>query len=174
MVDDKINPVTGKKFYYKDSPDAVQKRNDAQMYVDGKYVPKTHPLYKPGRYNTFSDAAFSSLKNYFSSTKGEVYVITNPSWKNWYKIGKAVDAKDRCKSYQTSSPHRDYKLVTSMSFKHRGLAERCAHSLAESMSKKRKNEWFYIENLKKSDFDKFLGIVRYMAEERKNDRISTN
>jgi hypothetical protein len=61
-----------------------------------------------------------------------------------------------------------------MSFKHRGLAERCAHSLAESMSKKRKNEWFYIENLKKSDFDKFLGIVRYMAEERKNDRISTN
>jgi hypothetical protein len=42
------------------------------------------------------------------------------------------------------------------------------------MSKKRKNEWFYIENLKKSDFDKFLGIVRYMAEERKNDRISTN
>ena len=92
---DTINPLTGKKFYYKDSVEAVKKRNDAQMYVDGKYVPKSHPLYKPGKYKTFNDAAFSALQNYETCPKGEVYILKNPAWKDWYKIGKAVDAVDR-------------------------------------------------------------------------------
>ena len=49
-----------------------------------------------------------------------------------------------------------------------------AHSLAEGLCKKRANEWFYIENLGKADFDKLLGIVEYMIEEKiQNDRIST-
>ena len=103
-----------------------------------------------------------------------MYVISNPAWENWYKIGKAVDARDRWNSYQTSSPHRDYVLITSKVVKNRGVAERMAHSLAEGLCKKRANEWFYIENLGKADFDKLLGIVEYMIEEKiQNDRIST-
>ena len=35
--------------------------NDARMYVNGKYIAQSHPLYKPGRYKSFNDAAFSGL-----------------------------------------------------------------------------------------------------------------
>ena len=69
--------------------------NSSRMYVNGKYVSQKHPLYKPGRYKSFNDAAFSSLVNYVLSTEGEVYILKNPAWKNWYKIGKAIESTDR-------------------------------------------------------------------------------
>ena len=93
--------------------------NKLRMFVDGRYVSRTHPLYKPGRYKSFNDAAFSSLVNYVLATEGEVYVLKNPAWSNWYKIGKAIESVDRCNQYQTSSPHRDYEIVTYKKFKHR-------------------------------------------------------
>ena len=146
-----------------------------RMTVNGKYIPKSHPLYKPGKYKSFNDAAFSSLINYVLSTEGEVYILKNPAWKNWYKIGKAIESKDRCNGYQTGSPHRDYELVTYKKFKHRGVAEKMAHSLAEGLSRKRANEWFYIENLGKEDFDKMLGLIDGLIEEKlQNDRTSVN
>jgi DNA-directed RNA polymerase subunit RPC12/RpoP len=149
--------------------------NPRRMYVDGNYISQRHPLYKPGRYKTFNDAAFSSLVNYVLSTEGEVYVLKNPAWSNWYKIGKAIESTDRCNQYQTGSPHRDYEIVTYKKFKHRGVAEKMAHSLAESLSRKRANEWFYIENLGKEDFDKMLGLIDGLIEEKiRNDRTSTN
>ena len=50
-----------------------------------------------------------------------------------------------------------------------------AHSLAESLSRKRLNEWFYIENLGKEDFDKMLGLIDGLIEEKiQNDRTSAN
>tara|TARA_R110001592_G_scaffold15410_1_gene67193 strand:+ start:3159 stop:3806 length:648 start_codon:yes stop_codon:yes gene_type:complete len=151
------------------------KNNPLRMYVDGTYVSRTHPLYKPGRYKTFNDAAFSSLVNYVTAVEGEVYILANPAWKNWYKIGKAVDARDRWNSYQTSSPHRDYVLITSKLVKNRGVAEKMAHSLAESLSRKRANEWFYIENVGKEGFDRMLGLIDGLIEEKiRNDRTSTN
>ena len=151
------------------------KNNPRRMYVNGRYISKKHPLYKPGKYKSFNDAAFSSLINYVLSTEGEVYILKNPAWKNWYKIGKAIESKDRCNGYQTGSPHRDYELVTYKKFKHRGVAEKMAHSLAESLSRKRLNEWFYIENLGKEDFDKMLGLIDGLIEEKiQNDRTSIN
>ena len=149
--------------------------NPRRMYVYSKYVSQKHPLYKPGRYKSFNDAAFSSLVNYVLSTEGEVYVLKNPAWSNWYKIGKAIESTDRCNSYQTGSPHRDYEIVTYKKFKHRGIAEKMAHSLAEGLSRKRANEWFYIENLDKEDFDKMLNLINGLIEEKiQNDRTSAN
>ena len=116
----------------------------AEMYVNGKYVSKTHPLWKPGRYKTFEDAAFSSLKNYKSSKEGEVYIIVNPAWPEWVKIGMAVDAEDRCTSYQTGSPYRDYTLVCSYKAADRRKAESKAHKLIEKHSQDRLGEWFKI------------------------------
>ena len=148
--------------------------NKLQMYVNGKYVSRKHPLYKPGKYKTFSDAAFSSLINYVKCVKGEVYIISNPAWKSWYKIGKAVDSEDRCNGYQTSSPHRDYSIVSKISVSNRGMGEKIAHSLAEGMSRERSNEWFRIENLEEEDFDKFLSLVKTLTEEKVNGGVSTN
>ena len=41
--------------YYKDDPETKRKENNLQMYVNGKYISKSHPLHKPGRYKTFED-----------------------------------------------------------------------------------------------------------------------
>jgi hypothetical protein len=121
---------------------ANPKGNPQRMYVNGKYVPKSHPLYKAGRFKTFEGAAFSSLEGYANTTEGEVYVITNKAWKGWIKVGMAIDAEDRCKSYQTSSPLRDYELKYSQGFKDRRMAETTAHLLCDTVSKERQGEWF--------------------------------
>ena len=140
----KINPKTGKKKYYKDNPEAVRKRDETRMYVNGKEVSKKHPLYKAGRYKSFNDAAFSSFERYEKSKDGYVYAITNPAWEGWVKIGMAVDADDRCKSYQTSSPLRDYKLEHCTYFEDRRKAEQQAHEKAEEITEECGSEWFKI------------------------------
>lgn len=123
------------------SIDAHNKKNTSRMFVNGKYVPKSHPLYKPGRYKGFEEAAFSSLENFKDSLQGEVYVITNPAWPEWVKVGMAVDSEDRIKNYQTSSPFRDYTLVYSYEVDDRRAAEAAAHvRLAKECDNI--NEWF--------------------------------
>ena len=47
----------------------------------------------------------NALRQYNKQKDGYVYVISNPAWKGWYKVGMAVDSQDMCGSYQTSSPH---------------------------------------------------------------------
>ena len=112
-----------------------------RMFVNGKYVPKKHPLYKAGRYKGFEEAAFSSLENYKDSAEGEVYIITNPAWEGWVKVGMAVDSQDRLKNYQTSSPFRDYTLLYSYEVNDRRAGESAAHArLAKECDNI--NEWF--------------------------------
>tara|TARA_R110002051_G_scaffold323981_1_gene419451 strand:- start:10492 stop:11091 length:600 start_codon:yes stop_codon:yes gene_type:complete len=119
----------------------LRKRIDSNMYINGKYVPKSHPLYKAGRYKSFDDAAFSSLKNYKANLTGQVYIITNSHFKDWVKIGMAVDANDRLKTYQTASPHRDFVLVHSYDFQDRRKAETDAHEELKKYFNWR-SEWF--------------------------------
>jgi hypothetical protein len=111
------------------------------MFVNGKYIPKSHPLYKAGNYKSFDDAAFSSLENYTRSKEGQVYIITNSAWPEWVKIGMAIDAEDRLNGYQTSSPMRDYKLMYAVSTDNRRKAEAAAHKAAEKIAERR-GEWF--------------------------------
>ena len=115
--------------------------NPSRMWVNGKYIPNKHPLHKPGRYKTFEDAAFSSLAKYELSREGQVYIITNPNFPEWVKVGMAVDSEDRLNGYQTSSPFRDYSLFTCWSVADRRSAESEAHSLLEK-TYDRKGEWF--------------------------------
>ena len=115
--------------------------NKNRMYVNGRYIPKSHPLHKPGRYKTFEDAAFSSLEKYESSTEGQVYVIVNPNFSEWVKVGMAVDAADRLNGYQTSSPFRDYMLNYSWDVNDRRAAESEAHSELQKLYERR-SEWF--------------------------------
>ena len=118
-----------------------QKSNESRMWVNGKYISFNHPLYKPGRYKGFTDAAFSSLKNYEESKVGQVYILRNPAFPSWCKIGMAVDAQDRLKQYQTSSPYRDYEVVKTYNTDDRRTAEADAHALLEKHYARR-GEWF--------------------------------
>ena len=116
-------------------------KNPQRMFVNGKYIPKSHPLYKAGNYKSFDEAAFSGLQNYTRSKEGQVYIITNSAWPEWVKIGMAVDAEDRCNGYQTSSPFRDYKVMYAVNTKDRRKAEASAHKAAEKLAERR-GEWF--------------------------------
>jgi len=121
------------------------RNNKNRMYVDGKYIPQTHPLWKAGRYTSFSDAAFSSFTNYNRTTKGDVYLITNAAWPEWVKVGKAGDANDRLKGYQTSDPFRSYQLHHTVSMANRHTAELAAHKALQVLSQDRRNEWFRVD-----------------------------
>ena len=120
-------------------------RNKGRMWVNGKYIPMSHPLYKPGRYKTFSDAAFDGTYKLDSIKEGYVYAITNPAWPEWVKIGMAVDADDRCNGYQTSSPFRDYKIEHVVVTNNRRAAEAEAHKAATKMAKETRGEWFKLD-----------------------------
>lgn len=122
--------------------DSHNLKNDKRMFVDGKYIPQSHPLWKSGRYTSFNDAAFSSLKNYETSTIGCVYVMQNQAWPEWVKVGKAVDAEDRLKNYQTGDPYRSYTLLHYIHVNDRHTTEVQAHYLLEDMADQRINEWF--------------------------------
>ena len=153
-----INPRTGRKKYYKNgnSPEIQKERNKRsnpknnpknnpmRMYVNGKYISKSHPLYKAGCYKTFSDAAFDGTYKLDSIKEGYVYAITNPAWPEWVKIGMAIDADDRCNGYQTSSPFRDYKLEHTVVTNNRRKAEAEAHREASKIAEEQRGEWFKI------------------------------
>ena len=116
-------------------------KNKNRMWVDGQYIPTSHPLHKPGRYKGFEEAAFSALQNYKSSKEGEVYIITNPAFEGWVKVGMAVDAMDRLKGYQTSSPFRDYELQFFCKVNNRRASESQAHQILASKFNQQ-GEWF--------------------------------
>ena len=128
-----------------------QRKNSKRMFVDGKYIPQSHPLWKPGRYKSFEDAAFSSLRNYKHTKSGFVYVISNPAWKGWVKIGMAIDAEDRLKSYQTSSPYRDYQLLHSVYVTDRRAIEKKAHRKVSKICEEKQNEWFKVDAIEAID-----------------------
>ena len=139
------NPKTGKPFYYKDNPEAVKARDSLRMWVEGKHISKKHPLYKPGRYKSFGHAAFESLENYSTAKEGQVYILYSPAYPSWCKIGMAVDAEDRLKQFQTSSPYRDYTLIATYDTSDRRKAEKFAHNLLEKRHERR-GEWFCIQH----------------------------
>ena len=83
-----------------------------------------------------------TLKNYSKVKEGYVYVISNPAWPDWVKVGMAIDADDRCSSYQTSSPHRDYVLHCAISSDDRRKDESTAHKRLDAIASDRRGEWF--------------------------------
>ena len=174
MMSQEINPRTGKPYYYQEGNSAeIQRKrnvksNPNRMWVDGNYVKESHPLHKPGRYTSFGDAAFAALQKDEQVKEGYVYAITNPAWPEWVKIGMAIDAEDRLKGYQTSSPMRDYQLVHAIATPDRARAERVAHKAA-ALCGERQGEWFKIAN------EEAVTILQHIKEtEDEQKRESTN
>ena len=136
-----MNYKRGEGKYYKDNPESVWKRDQTKMFVNGKYIPKSHPLHKPGRYKNFEAAAFSSLSKYESSVEGQVYVVVNHNFHEWVKVGMAIDSEDRLNNYQTYSPFRDYVLNYKWNVSDRRAAESESHTELHKLYERR-SEWF--------------------------------
>ena len=132
--------------YYKDNPDAVKRRDSLRMYVNGKEISKKSPLHKPGKYKSLDDAwSHSEIEKTY---EGEVYLIMNPAWPEWVKVGKAAIATDRLSNYQTSSPFRDYIIIKSVKTVDRHATETDLLNKFEAESVERRGEWFKISKEK--------------------------
>jgi len=123
------------------------RKNITRMFVNGKYIPKSHPLHKPGNYKALDDA-WSHTEINERSVAGEIYLIINPAWPEWVKVGKAAIATDRLGGYQTSSPMRDYALLTSISVDNMHEEERRFLQLFSKEGHERKGEWFKMDREK--------------------------
>jgi len=122
------------------------RKNITRMFVNGKYVPKSHPLHKPGNFKSLDDAW--SHEKIESTKMGDVYIITNDAWPDWVKVGKASMAEDRLNGYQTSSPFRDYEIIATLATENRHTKEREMHRTFEHFSEERRGEWFKIDRIK--------------------------
>ena len=68
--------------------------------------------------------------------KGSVYVISNSAWKGKYKVGISKNVAARLRSYQTSDPHRGYKLEYSIDTPYYAEMEKHIHEVFDN-----ENEW---------------------------------
>jgi hypothetical protein len=151
-----VEPIyeDGEWWYYRPEGSKVKRerlsqyasKNSRRMWVNGKYIPTSHPLWKPGRYKSLDDAW--SHEQIERTSEGEVYAIVNPAFPDWIKVGKAVNADDRCNGYQTSSPFRDYSIIARLTTDNRHEKEAEMHRIFTHFSEDRKGEWFKIDKLK--------------------------
>lgn len=88
-----------------------------------------------------------TLESYNRTKKGYIYMISNPAWQGWIKVGMAVDANDRLSNYQTASPERDYELIHKTLCKDRRKAESFIHNKLSEVAE-RNGEWFKVTTKK--------------------------
>ncbi|WP_417623157.1 GIY-YIG nuclease family protein [Parasphingorhabdus sp.] len=73
---------------------------------------------------------------------GHLYVITNPAWPGFCKVGRTTGLISRYRTYQTASPHRDFHLHYHRYFPDVCKAERTFRTLYSGQ--RRNGEWFFI------------------------------
>lgn len=76
--------------------------------------------------------------------EGYLYIAINEAFPNWVKVGSTKDIKKRIHTYQTSDPHRKYKIVFSLRHPQYKKAEKKVRELMKPFAKSIKNEWFEI------------------------------
>ena len=75
---------------------------------------------------------------------GFVYIINNPAWPEWVKIGCSKNIFSRLYNFQTSSPFRDYIMADYIEIQNRHQAEVKVHEEIEKIAEERRYEWFKI------------------------------
>ena len=86
------------------------------------------------------------VKSKYNSECGIVYIISNPSFPNYYKVGITKNLNSRIKSYQTYDPNRSFKV------EHYKFVENARQVEKEILSKFKislaKGEWVEGEEVK--------------------------
>jgi hypothetical protein len=102
---------------------------------------KVYPTPKPALPRLPREPAIRIPKAYKPRSKrGYVYIMINPAWPDYVKIGGAVDLGDRLMGYHTYSPHRDYELVAWGYHSDWRRAEAALHEAFKAA--RAKGEWF--------------------------------
>ena len=69
--------------------------------------------------------------------KTYIYIISNPAFKGWNKIGKTTDLLARLSCYQTGDPYRAYKLEYYMEVKDANIHEEHFRNISDDIN----GEW---------------------------------
>ena len=85
--------------------------------------------------------AEAAKEMYYRPKHGDIYVIYNPAFKGWVKVGCALDVKDRLSAFQTADPYRNYEVRYHVHVENKLQSETQAHDRLEKTFE-RKGEWF--------------------------------
>lgn len=140
-------------YYAKDNPETKKRANDRR--VSGKGMRTFRPLEGDVRQELPADIKkLRALKRSAPSMKrskllrkaGWVYVISNPAFPGWFKVGRTDDYVKRLVQLQTGDPRRAYRVDYLLYFNDVVAAEARAHAeLLWSKHEGVNNEWFRTE-----------------------------
>ena len=74
--------------------------------------------------------------------EGYVYIVTNPSWEGYVKIGSTLDLAARLSTFNVGSPHGDYELKYYSYVPDRVLEEKRIHRELDKY--RASGEWFNV------------------------------
>lgn len=144
---------------------SIVSRNRNRMFINGQYIAKSHPFWRAGRYtmtaqelDSFNNLGFLQLTDL--EKEGTIYIVTNPVFAGWVKVGMAIDAEQRLSNYHTYTPQKKgqgYRMDYMVEVEDRQKAENEIHHLLEAKYERSK-EWF-----KASVEDTIAVIEAYLA-----------
>jgi hypothetical protein len=77
-----------------------------------------------------------------TDSSGFIYLLVNPAFPEWVKVGKTIDTKRRLRNYQTGDPFRLYRLVKVWPTPDRHRDEALAELYLEWGAVDQQGEWF--------------------------------
>jgi len=91
------------------------------------------------------------------SKEGFIYIISNSNYPDYYKIGVTTDISGRLRTYQTGSPHRNFKMEYYIFHPNCYEAEQQIRENMRYFALEIKNEWFRVDlNIAKTRLDESL------------------
>ena len=128
----------------KTNPKYNPETNANMLRIDGKYVSRKDPRYKvyrPGSYKT-KDGLLEISNVGTNKKEGYIYILVNPHFENWVKIGMAEDVTKRLSQFNTAYPERDGQMIYNVKVSNMRKAEKIAHKIAKKIANRTEKEWF--------------------------------
>lgn len=74
--------------------------------------------------------------------EGYIYIISNKSFPDYFKVGVTVDIQSRLRTYQTSDPKRQYKVEYYIFHPEAYIAEKKIKDSMNHFAKEIRGEWY--------------------------------
>lgn len=120
--------------------DIVRSKKSGALHVYCKFCDREMSKERMRKLRASRQAA-KAKQEYYRPKHGYVYIVYNPVFLGWVKVGCALDAEDRLRTFQTADPHRAFKLKWSKWFEDKLKAETAAHDKLTDKFERR-GEWF--------------------------------
>ena len=111
-------------------------------------------------------------EEWLSKAKGEIYIISNPAWRGWIKVGKSINADKRLSQFQACCPLKDFEIVKIITVKNQIKAERKILEFMKFFAEDNNGEWIKINTDKAKEILKTNKEKHETENRRKKKEIS--